>query len=70
MSLVSNRLSPYSFTKALAEQAVLDSNNNSQLQFQLRPHLVWGRNDPHLLPKVLTRHKKENLKSLEMERIS
>ena len=63
MSLVSNRLSSYSFTKALAEQAVLDSNNNSQLStISLRPHLIWGRNDPHLLPKVITRHKKGKLK--------
>ena len=59
LSYVSNRVSPYSHTKALAEEAVLHANNNNTLlSTSLRPHLIWGENDPHLLPKVIARHKK------------
>ena len=63
LSYVSNRVSPYSHTKALAEEAVLHANNNHAfLSTSLRPHLIWGENDPHLLPKVISRHKKGKLK--------
>ena len=62
LSYVSNRVSPYSHTKALAEEAVLHANNNTFLSTSLRPHLIWGENDPHLLPKVISRHKKGKLK--------
>ena len=62
LSYVSNRVSPYSHTKALAEEAVLHANNNPFLSTSLRPHLIWGENDPHLLPKVISRHKNRKLK--------
>ena len=62
LSYVSNRVSPYSHTKALAEEAVLHANNNTFLSTSLRPHLIWGENDPHLLPKVISRHKNGKLK--------
>ena len=62
LSYVSNRVSPYSHTKALAEEAVLHANNNTFLSTSLRPHLIWGENDPHLLPKVISRHKNRKLK--------
>ena len=63
LSYVSNRISPYSHTKALAEEAVLHANNNNTLlSTSLRPHLIWGENDPHLLPKVIARHRKGKLK--------
>lgn len=54
---VSNNLSPYSSTKAMAEKEVLLSNDSSFSTLALRPHLVWGEGDPHLLPKVINRHK-------------
>ena len=62
LSYVSNRVSPYSHTKALAEEAVLHANNNTFLSTSLRPHLIWGENDPHLLPKVISLHKNGKLK--------
>jgi nucleoside-diphosphate-sugar epimerase len=59
---VSNNLSPYSSTKAMAEKEVLLSNDTSFSTLALRPHLVWGEGDPHLLPKVINRHKAGKLK--------
>ena len=28
----------------------------------LRPHLIWGKGDPHLLPRVIGRHRKGKLR--------
>ena len=43
----------YAETKALAEQQVLAANSPAMSVLALRPHLVFGPGDPHLLPKVL-----------------
>ncbi len=44
----------YPHTKALAEQAVLASHRPGQLHtLALRPHLIWGNDDPHILPRLL-----------------
>ena len=59
---VSSNLSPYSLTKAMAEKEVLLSNDSSFSTLALRPHLVWGEGDPHLLPKVINRHKAGKLR--------
>ena len=46
----------YAHTKALAERIVLAANGLDQLHCcALRPHLVWGPRDPHLIPGVLAR---------------
>ena len=47
--------SAYSRTKALAEQAVLAANDGALATVALRPHLVWGPGDQHLLPALLAR---------------
>ena len=47
--------SPYPLTKAMAEREVLAANSPSLRTIALRPHLVWGVGDPHLIPRVLTR---------------
>ena len=55
--------SPYAETKAIAEQAVLNSHSPGKIQtVALRPHLVWGKDDPHLLPRVIARHKNGKLR--------
>ncbi len=55
--------SPYASTKALAEQAVLDHHNPDGMRtLALRPHLIWGEGDPHLLPRVISRHRARKLK--------
>ncbi len=46
----------YPRTKALAEQAVLAANNGTSLvTCALRPHLIWGPRDRHLIPRLLER---------------
>jgi nucleoside-diphosphate-sugar epimerase len=48
-------LTAYQKTKALAERMVLDANSNSLATVALRPHLVWGPGDPHLVPRIIER---------------
>jgi 2-alkyl-3-oxoalkanoate reductase len=44
----------YSETKAIAEQKVLAANGRAGLAtVALRPHLIWGPGDPHLLPRLV-----------------
>lgn len=45
----------YAQTKAAAERLVLAANGKGLLTTALRPHLVWGPRDNHLIPKVLER---------------
>lgn len=45
----------YPRTKAIAEQRVLDRNHSRLATCALRPHLVWGKGDPHLIPRVIER---------------
>lgn len=47
--------SPYPLTKAIAEREVLAANTSSLRTLALRPHLIWGVGDPHLVPRVLER---------------
>jgi 2-alkyl-3-oxoalkanoate reductase len=47
--------SPYPLTKALAEREVLAANSTTLRTVALRPHLIWGVGDPHLVPRVLAR---------------
>ncbi len=47
--------SPYPLTKAIAEREVLASNSEKLRTVALRPHLIWGIGDPHLVPRVLER---------------
>ena len=60
---VQNGFSPYAKTKSLAEKEVLNAHMPGKLQtIALRPHLVWGKGDPHLLPRVIQRHRAGKLK--------
>lgn len=53
----------YARTKALAEQEVLAANASDGLATTaLRPHLVWGVGDPHLLPRVIRRARQGRLR--------
>ena len=48
-------LAHYPHTKALAEQEVLAANGDALTTCALRPHLIWGPGDQHLIPRLLTR---------------
>lgn len=47
--------SPYVRTKALAEREVLAAHCANFRTCALRPHLIWGVGDPHLVPRILAR---------------
>jgi nucleoside-diphosphate-sugar epimerase len=55
-------LNHYAKTKALAEQRVLGANAENLSTVALRPHLIWGPEDNHLVPRVIDRAKKGKLK--------
>ena len=56
-------LCAYAETKAMAEKLVLESNNSKDfLTCAIRPHLIWGPGDPHLLPRVIQRGREGKLK--------
>ncbi|MDR2863482.1 MAG: NAD-dependent epimerase/dehydratase family protein [Puniceicoccales bacterium] len=44
---------PYPLTKAEAERRVLAANGSTLRTVALRPHLIWGAGDPHLVPRVV-----------------
>lgn len=50
-------LCAYPETKARAEQAVLAVNGNGLATVALRPHLIWGPGDAHLVPRIIARAK-------------
>lgn len=45
----------YPRTKAIAERAVLAANDGKISTVALRPHLIWGPGDNHLVPRILAR---------------
>jgi len=53
---------PYPATKALAEQLVMAANCPELQTVSLRPHLIWGPGDNHLLPSLLARANGRKLK--------
>lgn len=52
----------YSLTKARAEQAVLAANGNGLRTCALRPHLIWGPRDSHLVPRLIARARSGRLR--------
>ncbi len=52
----------YAHTKAIAEQEALAANSDALKVIALRPHLVFGPGDPHLLPRVIESAKSGRLK--------
>lgn len=55
-------LNDYARTKAIAERRVLEHNRDALQTVALRPHLIWGPGDPHLVPRVLARAKAGRLR--------
>ncbi|MFJ9817501.1 NAD-dependent epimerase/dehydratase family protein [Streptomyces sp. NPDC101151] len=43
-------LAPYPWSKARAEHMVLAADSSRLATVSLRPHLIWGDGDPHLVP--------------------
>ena len=58
---------PYPATKALAEQLILAANDSTLATVALRPHLIWGPGDNHLVPRILERGRKGQLRRIGTE---
>lgn len=55
----------YPHTKMLAEKAVLAANGeNGFATVALRPHLIWGPRDNHLIPRLIQRAKSGRLRQV------
>jgi nucleoside-diphosphate-sugar epimerase len=52
----------YPRTKAIAEQRVLNANGPDLATVALRPHLVWGPGDNHLMPRIVDRARRGRLR--------
>ncbi len=55
-------LAHYPYTKMQAERIVLIENAPDFATVALRPHLIWGPGDQHLLPRIVARAKAGRLK--------
>ncbi len=52
----------YPKTKAEAERAVLAANGPALATVSLRPHLIWGPGDNHLIPRIIARSRSGKLR--------
>ena len=50
--IASHFSAPYPETKAEAEKRVVAANRETLKTCALRPHLIWGPGDPHILPRL------------------
>lgn len=57
-----HRCSPYSMTKAIAERMVLAANGPDLRTIAVRPHLIWGPRDTHIVPQIIARAKAGKLR--------
>ncbi|MBC7661966.1 MAG: NAD-dependent epimerase/dehydratase family protein [Chitinophagaceae bacterium] len=55
-------MAAYPETKAKAEQLVLEANDDDLATVSLRPHLIWGPGDRHLLPRIIDKASKRRLR--------
>lgn len=64
MPLSSHFLAHYPRTKALAEQEMLAANCETLRICALRPHLIWGPGDRHLIPRLVSRAQQGRLRMI------
>ena len=56
--------SDYAESKAMAERFLINQNNEGPLVISLRPHLIWGKGDPHIFPRLIAKAKKSKLRKV------
>jgi nucleoside-diphosphate-sugar epimerase len=54
----------YPQTKAQAERLVLAANSPSLATVSLRPHLIWGPGDNHLVPRIVAKARSGRLRRI------
>ncbi len=52
----------YAKSKMMAEKLVLSVNCEALLTCAIRPHLIWGPGDPHLIPRLIESGREKKLK--------
>jgi nucleoside-diphosphate-sugar epimerase len=52
----------YAQTKAMGEQEALAANDRTLSTCALRPHLIWGPGDQHLIPRLIARARSGQLR--------
>lgn len=57
-----NYKAAYPATKATAERMILAANDEGLATVALRPHLIWGPGDTHLVPGILARGRSGRLR--------
>jgi nucleoside-diphosphate-sugar epimerase len=57
-----NSLCHYARSKIIAEKLILRANSATLSTTAIRPHLIWGPGDPHLVPRLLDRGQRKKLK--------
>lgn len=57
----------YQYTKGIAERKIMAVNSNVLSTVSLRPHLIWGPDDPHLVGRILDRAKAGTLRFVNRE---
>ncbi|NKI36074.1 NAD-dependent epimerase/dehydratase family protein [Wenzhouxiangella sp. XN79A] len=62
LPLATHHPAPYPATKAEAERIALGANGSDLRVCALRPHLIWGPGDNHLLPRLIARNRAGRLK--------
>lgn len=60
----------YQTTKAIAERKVLAANDDSLATVALRPHLIWGANDPHLIGRIVARARAGKLRLIDTKKLA
>jgi len=54
----------YARSKVMAEQLILAASNEQLRTCAIRPHLVWGPGDPHLIPRLIERGRAGQLRQV------
>lgn len=54
----------YPQTKAMAEKLVVKANDSELATVSLRPHLIWGPGDHHIMPRLIQRSTEGKLKRI------
>jgi nucleoside-diphosphate-sugar epimerase len=60
--LPAHYMAAYPATKALAEKMVLAASSPELATVALRPHLIWGPGDNHIMPRLLDRARQGRLR--------
>ena len=61
LPLADHFTAPYPASKARAEALVMQANDAELRTVALRPHLIWGPGDPHILPRLVAKVRRGKL---------